>query len=196
MNKYRIVLDYGHGGSKPGAVCEGTEEKTVNYFTGEELHRHFRALGGKRGLQVLLTRDADYDIPLSTRCALINAHHAQVPIQLVLSVHYNAAGSPAPAGFEVFHVATSQKSAGAAEKIVAAVRQANFTLRSKPVKTTEELGRRLAILHKTHPPAVLVEVGFITNPIDRGNATDPQYRSAVAEAMAQGIWNYLDQKGG
>ncbi|UCH61651.1 MAG: N-acetylmuramoyl-L-alanine amidase [Fidelibacterota bacterium] len=196
MSKYRIVLDYGHGGSKPGAVCEGTEEKTVNYLTGQELNRHFRTLGGDRELQVLLTRDADYDIPLSTRCALINAHHAQEPIRLVLSVHYNAAGTPAYAGFETYHVATSQKSAGAAEKIVAAVGQANFTLRRKPVKTTEELGRRLAILHKVRPPAVLAEVGFLTNPIDRGNATDPQYRSEVARAMAQGVWNYLDHEGG
>ncbi len=195
MSKYRIVLDYGHGGSKPGAVYGGIEEKTVNYLTGQELDRHFRDLGDDRDLEVLLTRDADYDIPLSTRYALINAHHAQEPIQLVLSVHYNAAGTPAAAGFEIYYVATSQKSAGAAEKIVAAVGQANFTLRKKPVRTTEELGRRLAILHKTRPPAVLVEVGFLTNPIDLGNATDPQFRSAVARAMAQGIWNYLDQEG-
>lgn len=196
MSKYRIVLDYGHGGSKPGAVYRGTEEKTVNYLTGQELYRHFGDLGGNRDLQVLLTRDADYDIPLRTRCALINAHHAQEPIHLVLSLHYNAAGTPTAAGFEAYYVATSPKGAGAADKIVAAIRQANFTLQSKPVKTTDELGRRLAILHKTYPPAVLVEVGFLTNPIDWGNATDPQFRSGVARAMAQGIWNYLDQEGG
>lgn len=84
MNKYRIVLDYGHGGSISGAVYRGIQEKTVNLLTGQELNRRLHSENGDRKLQVLLTRDADYDIPLSTRCALINVHHEEEPIQLAL----------------------------------------------------------------------------------------------------------------
>ncbi len=194
MNKYRIVLDYGHGGSKPGAVYGGVEEKTVNLLTGQELYRNLHAGKGDRDLQVMLTRDADYDIPLSTRCALINAHHKQEPIQLVLSVHYNAAGSPTAAGFEAYCVAISPTGPVAAEEVAKAVGQAGIPMRPYAVKTTAQLGRRLAILHDTHPIAVLVEVGFLTNPLDRGNATNPPFRSAVAQAVARGIWNYLERE--
>ncbi len=194
MSKYRIVLDYGHGGSKPGAVYGGVEEKTVNLLTGQDLYRRLHAGKGDRDLQVLLTRDTDYDIPLNTRCALINEHHKQEPIQLVLSVHYNAAGSPQPTGFEAYCVATSPKGPIAAEEVAKAVRQVGIPVRPYAVKTTAQLGRRLAILHNTHPTAVLVEVGFLTNPLDRGNATNPQFRSDVARAVARGIWNYLERK--
>jgi N-acetylmuramoyl-L-alanine amidase len=194
MSKYRIVLDYGHGGSKPGAISGGVEEKTVNLLTGQELDRQLHASKNGRDLQVMLTRDADYDIPLSTRCALINAHHKEEPIQLVLSVHHNASTSPAPAGFEAYCAATSPTAPIAAEEVVKAVKQAGISVRPYPVKTTTELGRRLAILCKTKPTAVLVEVGFLTNPVDRGNTANPQFRSAVTQAIAKGIWNYLERK--
>jgi hypothetical protein len=67
MSKYRIVLDYGHGGSKPGAVAGGIEERHVNLMTGKALYDALHEQKGGKALQVLLTRDADYDIPLSTR---------------------------------------------------------------------------------------------------------------------------------
>ncbi|MEE9464054.1 MAG: N-acetylmuramoyl-L-alanine amidase [Candidatus Neomarinimicrobiota bacterium] len=194
MSKYRIVLDYGHGGSKPGAVYGGIEEKTVNLLTGQELNRRLHSENGGSNLQVLLTRDADYDISLRTRCALINAHHKEDPIQLVLSVHYNAAGTPAAAGFEAFCVATSPTGPIAAEEVARAVRQAGMPVRANTVRTTAQLGKRLAILHDTVPPAILVEVGFLTNPVDRGNAANPLFHSAVAQAITHGIWNYLKRE--
>jgi N-acetylmuramoyl-L-alanine amidase len=191
MSKYRIVLDYGHGGSKPGAVAGGIEEKYVNLMTGKALYDALHAQKERKTLQVLLTRDTDYDIPLSTRCGLINAHNEQEPIQLVLSVHYNAAGTPIASGFEAFHAAGSPLGPVAARDVVQAVRQAGISVRDPGVKDTDQLGRRLAILHNTHPTAVLLEVGYLTNTLDRSNAADPRFRSAVAQAAARGIWNYL-----
>ncbi len=191
MTSYRVVIDYGHGGSKSGAVYGGIEEKTVNMLTGEEIYEQLRTETHGHNIQVMLTRDADYDIPLRTRCTIINAHHRQNPIHLVLSVHYNAATKPAPAGFETYCVAAPSNAPVAARTVADAVRRAHIPMRTHPVVTTEQLGRRLAILHNTEPTAILIEVGFLTNPVDRGNAADPAYRSRVAKATAQGVWNYL-----
>ncbi len=191
MPKYRLVLDYGHGGSKSGAVYQGVQEKSVNFLTGRAIYEALHVQKEKRSLQVLLTRDADYDIPLSTRCELINRHHDAAEIDLVLSVHYNAASSPEASGFEAYCVATSPNGPLAAEKVTQAVRAAGILTRPNPVRTTAELGRRLAILHDTKPPAVLIEVGFLTHPIDRNNAVSPQFRAAFAHATSLGIWNYL-----
>jgi N-acetylmuramoyl-L-alanine amidase len=74
------------------------------------------------------------------------------------------------------------------------VRQAGISVRDPGVKDTDQLGRKLAILHNTHATAVLIEVGFLTNTLDRSNAADPQFRSAVAQATARGIWNYLSRE--
>lgn len=192
MPKYRLVLDYGHGGSKAGAVYQGVQEKSVNFLTGRAIYEALHKQKGNKSLQVLLTRDADYDIPLRTRCELINRHHdEEAKIQLVLSVHYNAAGSPEASGFEAYCVASSHEGRLAAEHVTRAVRAAGILTRRNPVRTTAELGRRLAILHNTKPPAVLIEVGFLTHPIDRNNAVSPRFRAAVAQATSRGIWNYL-----
>lgn len=194
MSSFRVVIDYGHGGSKPGATYGGVEEKTVNMLTGVEIYNHLRNEKNGHDIQVMLTRDADYDIPLRTRCALINAHHQQNAIHLVLSVHYNAATKPTAAGFEIYCVTSPSNGPVAAKAVAQAVMQANIPMRKYPVVTTEQLGRMLAILHNTQPTAILIEVGFLTNPVDRGNAADPAFRSKVAKATAQGIWNYLLDK--
>lgn len=67
-----VVLDFGHGGSKAGAVYEGAVEKQLNLLTGREIYRSLHEQETGRDLRVLLTRDEDHDIPLTNRCGLIN----------------------------------------------------------------------------------------------------------------------------
>ncbi len=187
MSTHRIVLDYGHGGSKPGAVYGGVEEKTVNLLLGQVCAERLR----KAGFKVLLTRDGDYDVPLGVRCRLVNAQHEASPIALVLSLHHNAAASPQAQGFEAYYLEGSQEGARAAQAIVAAAQVAPVPVHGTGLVTTAQLGRELAIIHKTTPPAVLVEVGYLTSPVDRANAVAPAFRSRVAEALTQGVQEFI-----
>ena len=139
----------------------------------------------------MLTRNGDYDIPLLTRCELINAHNHREPIQVVMSIHYNAANIESASGFEAYYSAASKNGRAISQVVIDSVRQAGILVRGKGLKTTEQLGRKLAIIHRTVPPALLIEVGYLTNAIDRANAVDPHFRSTVAKAVATGILTYL-----
>lgn len=199
MNRKRVVLDYGHGGSKKGAVYEDAvygiiEEKKVNLQTGNEIYRELHEQENGTEIQVMLTRDADYDISLTTRCGLINAHNNNEPIQVVMSVHYNAVDIDSVSGFEAYYMAGSENGLAISQDVIDSVRQAGINVRGTGLITTERLERKLAIIHKTVPPALLIEVGYLTNAVDRANAVDPPFRLKVAKAVATGIRTYLGRE--
>lgn len=190
MATYFAVLDYGHGGSKPGAVYGGVEEKIVNMILGESVRRSLKDRAGDE-VGVMLTRDDDYDIPLAARYGLINEHHRQRPINVVVSVHHNAAGSSQPAGFEIYYAERSRMGEHYASAIVDSIRDDGFMLRHDGLITTAQLGRRLAMIHKIVPPSILIEAGYLTNPVDRAHSIDSDHQRRLGEGIADGILNGL-----
>ena len=190
---YRIVLDYGHGGSKTGAAYQGILEKHLNLDLGQKIYQQLKQLSDD--IQVMLTRDDDYDIPIASRCALINAHHQQRPIDLVASIHHNAADNINAHGFEVYINEGNQLTRRHATAIAREIEAIGLTLRNGGVLTTQQLGRRLAMIHKVAPPAILIEAGYITNKNDRNTITSASSQAAIAKAIATAICNVLSSGG-
>lgn len=92
-----IVIDPGHGGDDAGVRAAGLEEKTVTL----EVARRLRALIETRlGIRVILTRDDDRFVTVDDRAALANNSKAD----LFISLHANAAPSPAVAGAEIYRL--------------------------------------------------------------------------------------------
>lgn len=93
-----IVIDPGHGGADIGARGPaGTEEKTITL----EVARRLRGLIESRlGIRVILTREEDRAVTPDERAALANNRKAD----LFLSLHANAAPSPAVGGAEIFYL--------------------------------------------------------------------------------------------
>lgn len=89
----RVVLDPGHGGRNPGAKGpSGLRESDVALSLARRV-RH--ALERKLpGVEVLLTRDGDYEVSLEERAAIANG----VDADLFVSLHLNASGSPEDRG--------------------------------------------------------------------------------------------------
>ncbi len=195
MAKYRIVIDYGHGGSKSGACVDGTQEKILNQLLGQKIMSALKVLSGEDTVQVMLTRDTDYDIPISVRLQLINLHHKETPIDLVCSVHYNAATTPRAQGFEVYYSENSAKGRLFSQSIAEEVGKLGVKLRNGGFLTTAKLGRRLAMIHKTAPPSVLIEGGYLTNSFDLEQSNNAEYRSTLAGSIAAGIWSALKNGG-
>jgi N-acetylmuramoyl-L-alanine amidase len=83
---YRVVIDPGHGGTDLGTVYDSGRvkiaEKQVTLLLAEEAARQLRA----RGIQVVLTRHSDQEVPLALRTALAN----KVSADLFLSIHLNS----------------------------------------------------------------------------------------------------------
>jgi N-acetylmuramoyl-L-alanine amidase len=64
-------------------------------------------------------------------------------------------------------------------------------IRGRGYKTTESLGRKLAMIHKTAPPAVLLECGFLSNEEDLANSVDPAWQERLSATIAKAIWSDL-----
>ena len=91
-----IVIDPGHGGPKPGTIGKsGLQEKTVNLDIALALQKLLRE---KAGLDAILTRESDVDVPLETRTVIANQKRAD----LFVSIHSNAHRDRKRGGVETF----------------------------------------------------------------------------------------------
>ncbi|MBE3130427.1 MAG: N-acetylmuramoyl-L-alanine amidase [Acidobacteria bacterium] len=91
-----IVIDPGHGGPRPGTIGKsGLQEKTVNLDVALALRK---LLKEKAGLDAILTRESDVDVPLENRTVIANQKRAD----LFVSIHSNAHRDKKRGGVETF----------------------------------------------------------------------------------------------
>ncbi len=91
-----IVIDPGHGGPRPGTIGKsGLQEKTVNLDVALALQKLLRE---KAGLDAILTRESDVDVPLENRTVIANQKRAD----LFVSIHSNAHRDRKRGGVETF----------------------------------------------------------------------------------------------
>ena len=168
----RVVIDPGHGGWDRGGIpSQIVPEKTVALDTALRLQKLLQ----RAGLRTVMTRTTDVFIPLSVRSAIANAE----PEAIFVSIHYNAARRSGAHGVETY--SENNRGAVLAERI-----QRQIVTRV----STENRGIRSAefyVLRNCRLPAVLVECGFLTNPVEAQLALTPAYREQVAEQIAAGI---------
>ena len=167
-----VVIDPGHGGSNPGAVYMGRQEKddvlALSLAVGQILEDN--------GVQVYYTRTTDiYESP--TQKALEgNAAGADY----FVSIHRNA--SPYPnqyTGIETLVYNRYGEAARLARNINARLEQIGFVDQGVNERTD------LVVLNRTDMPAVLVEVGFINTDADNQLLDERLYD--VAQAIADGL---------
>lgn len=167
-----VVIDAGHGGHDAGArAVSGSSEKHLALDTARRLSRTLRA----SGLRVVETRNADYFVPLDKRVAVSNRSRNVV----FVSIHYNWVKRSKPSGIETFFY--SQHSSRLAANI-----------QSEVLKTSSALNRGVKrrgfyVLKNNNRPAVLCELGFVSNPSENRKIQSAATRQRLAEAVARGI---------
>ena len=204
--KYTIIVDPGHGGHDSGAVANGYREKDIALEVAKRLARNLSA-----DYNVITTRDSDYFVTLDERPAIGN----RVNADFFISIHLNSGGSSANgaevyyysktgssdyasevAKFEnrvdesygsspfsdyVFYKVNQEKSAAIAESVLDGI--INTTgLRRRGVK-----GANFAVLRGSNSPAILAEIGFISNYSDLSKYLTPEGQENVASAIADAI---------
>lgn len=103
-----IVLDPGHGGEDPGAVGRGgSYEKNVTLEVAQRLQKKIDA---DPTMRAVLTRDADFFVPLGTRVAKAR----RVRADLFVSIHADAFVRPDARGSSVFVLSNSGATSSAA----------------------------------------------------------------------------------
>lgn len=183
----KICIDPGHGGNDPGAVAGEVKEKDVVLKYAQELAAELRT----RGHEILLTRVSDNFVGLSLRAQRSNEWGADC----LVSVHANAASAAAANGMWVIYDDRSARDKGPALaraifdelRMVPDVEDADEDVEVFADRTGWVGNRDLTVISKTRAPAVLVELGFLTNPDDLAQLLEREDMADIAVAIADGI---------
>lgn len=215
-----IVIDPGHGGPETGAVGpSGTTEKDLALAVSRSLKR---LLERRMAVRVVLTRDGDADLPLESRTAVANQNKADLFVSLHFNSYYGrqargaetyflsreasdqvaaaaaatenlAGGVPDPELdlklilwdlAQSYHLAESQRFASLVQE------ELNITLglRDRGVKQAPFL-----VLMGAAMPAVLVELGFLSNPDEESKLRSPIYQAELVDSLFRAIRRFKTQ---
>jgi len=215
--KKTIVIDAGHGGHDPGALGGKSHEKDVTLAAAKALRERLERTGR---FKVVMTRDSDVYIPLESRVKIARAANADLFISLhadsggdpkvrgatvyTLSDHGvdRATRSVFGGGFIDVQLPGHDLSV---KQILLDLTQRTTRNRSGAFAETllEHISTRTTLLRRSHRdagymvllapdvPAVLLEMGFITNGEDETQLTDPDRRAKLMDGVAEAIEGYF-----
>ena len=195
-----VVLDPGHGGTDQGAANKWGTEKgfalDVALAARDQLQR--------AGFRVEMTRSTDAGVSLEERVDFAN----RFPNAVFISIHFNTSNGGAgvesyalaPAGVvsnasHEGHPSDSDNQASdgnaldpqnmALAAAVHAVILSRVSVFDRGVRHA-----RFKVLRNIKIPAVLVEGGFLSNPVEGQRIATAQYRQQMGIAIAQAVQNY------
>jgi len=196
-----IVLDPGHGGKDPGFQVAGRSEKTATLALAKELRDQLAAAGFK----VILTRTKDTFVELPVRPDIANRKNAD----LFVSLHFNAteSGKAEVSGSETYCItpvgAASSNAQGEGanygatqaniyekKSLLLAYQVQKALVRNLGAEDRSVRRARFAVLRECEMPAILVESGYMTHPVEGKKIFDAAYRKQIAAAIVKGIVNY------
>jgi N-acetylmuramoyl-L-alanine amidase len=217
-----VVVDAGHGGEENGARGpQGTLEKTITLSVARRLKAVIEA---RLGIRVILTRDADATVGLDERAAVANNNKADLFISLHAnaSVRGSAAGAEVfylsldEYGDQAQRIAKGETEAlpvfsGGVrdiEVILWEMAQARYIEQSAVLAQAVEGALRervpmspraiqqapFRVLVGANMPAVLVEMGFITNADQEKQLSSDAFQTTIVQALADSIARYRDRQ--
>ncbi len=183
-NKYDkvVILDIGHGGSDPGTVVNGFREKKVNYDQAMAL---FNLLERDNNIKVYLTRDDDTYCSLSFRSELAN----EIDGDLFVSIHNNSTTNKSTKGTETLYNPHSRNNLS--KKVARLVQNSmkrNLDIVDRGIVPRENLH----VLRETDMPAILIEVGFLSNVSEAQKVSSPSFINSWARAVYGAIVEAFD----
>ncbi len=171
----RIVVDAGHGGKDNGAMRSGVNEKDLNLSLALMVRDALEA----KGFKVYMTRSTDVFLPLPQITAITNQIHPD----LFISIHHNASVNSALNGIETYYY--TPQSVGLARRVHAREIN-NVGSRDGGVKKA-----MFYVIHHTSVPAILCEVGYVSNPSELTDLQGFDRKSKTARSIADGVVDYL-----
>ncbi|MGE5630871.1 MAG: stalk domain-containing protein [Caulobacteraceae bacterium] len=181
-----VIIDAGHGGKDPGATAvDKSKEKDLNLDVANRLNNIMKGLGFK----TIMTRTDDSYVDLASRSGLANSSYAD----FFMSIHFNAFMSSAK-GIETLYFPNDVTPGYPTDnKAMADIFHNELidTLKRPSRGITPRPG--LHVLNKTKMPAILAELGFITNPEEYSQIKKPEYREMAARALATSIVRYFKE---
>ncbi len=173
----RVVIDAGHGGTDCGAIRNGINEKDITL----DVSKRVESLLKKQGYQVTMTRTNDIYVSLADRVSISEANAPDI----FVSIHVNSSTRPEITGIETHYY--HQESLNLAQ-----------TVHSSLASTIKSNNRGLFkskfyVINHTTAPAILIEIGFISNDNERAQLVSEKRKQDTAKAIVEGINNYFKQ---
>jgi len=205
----KVAVDPGHGGIDRGKVGpSGVMEKDVNLDVALMLAERLRK---ELGVEVVLTRTDDVLIPLEKRAEIANSSGAD----LFISLHCNGWFSPEANGVETFFLAPARTEDEA--RLARELDEIEFILwdmvQNQYITESSELAEvvqrelydrlklknrgvkqaGLKVLKGLNMPAVLVEMGFLSNPREEQLLVSEDFRENVVDAIVDAVRKFRDR---
>ncbi|MFZ5597051.1 MAG: N-acetylmuramoyl-L-alanine amidase [Bacillota bacterium] len=186
-----IVIDPGHGGIDAGSKsASGTQEKDITL----EVSKRLAAMLGQAGAVVLLTRESDTWLAdpdashkkrsdLTNRVEIANRNNADV----FLSIHVNSFGLRSERGAQTF----SQPGNDEGKKLSRSIQSELIRVLGNTNRAPKEIDY---FIRRSRVPAVIVEIGFLSNPSEEKLLLDSAYQSKVSFAIYSGLVKYFVEK--
>ena len=188
------VLDAGHGGRDVGCESKKFQEKDITLEVTKEVAALIRKY--KPGIKLILTRETDEYISLDERCQKANRANAD----LFLSIHVNTVEwKPLLSGTETFFASTKGLSDAVLQsaqsrnlpksELLAWLLQKNYYEAGRPTDRGAK-PEVLYVLRHTMMPAVLTEIGFLSNMKDEAYMTSKKGQKEIAACIYNALAEY------
>lgn len=169
-----IALDAGHGGNDGGTFSGDILEKDITLAVTE----YMKELLEQRGAAVIMTRTTDEYVGLDERANMAN----QSAAELFVSIHCNSyEDDTSIKGLECYYQKDSAEGKKLAENIVGAL-EAKGNVDSRGAKP-----ENYYVLKHTGIPAVLIELGYLSNRSERQQLVSREYQQKLAEELVESI---------
>ena len=192
-----VVIDPGHGGNDEGARGRGLKEKELSL----DLALRVEKLLGAFSFPTVLTRREDTYVALSERVAIAN----KIDNAIFLSIHFNHSRDSSATGVETFYATVKVPPESAWTWVgffskpdpvfsdngedLAGYVQSSLISRTDAANRGIK-AREFYVVRHTRCPAVLVEGGFLNNPLDARLIGNAEYLDRLAKAIAEGVLTY------
>ena len=168
-----IVLDAGHGGNDNGAPSQTGKPYSEKHFTLKTAFE-LKALLEREGAKVKMTRTTDEYVTLEQR---------DVSGDVYLSLHNDALESKYANGMTVYWHHKSQEAL--AQTLSAALQKKSLLTDKGPRQDNFQ------VLRQNKQPAVLLELGYISNPTDEALINEKLHRHVLEHAIVDGLRAYF-----
>lgn len=197
----KIVVDPGHGGMDGGASVGKVVESDITLALGKELEKELKKLGA----EVVMTRShaddavaehnpkANFPTIRARKLADLKLREEMIvnsDADLFISVHVNSIPDARWRGAQVFYHRDGHEGGAAIAKAIQGAIRENIGNTDREALAIKQV----YLLKKATVPAVLVETGFLSNPEELKLLTSKDYQEQMAEAIADGIEEYVDSQ--
>lgn len=172
-----IVVDAGHGGKDQGAT--GTSFSTLEKILNLEVAKILQSKLEASGATVIMTRTTDTYLTLQQRVDISIINDADA----FISIHHNTNNDSSINGTITYYYYDYSKEL--AQDVHSSLVQ---SIELNDMNTRNE---RFFVLRENPNPAILIELGFLTNYQDELKVNSEKFQENAAEGIFQGLLNYF-----